>query len=268
MESRKHIRSISRAVAVLKAVSGRGPLNMSDISEQARIPYPTACRIVRTLMDEGLVVCAPDRKYYEVTQAVLELSAGYQDDDHFVASARPLLNALCAEVHWPIALCTRVGRRMMVRASTHAMTSLTFSNYFPGHTLPIEACATGRVFLAHSSDSVRDEVRSSLEYMSEDSVRSCEGFLADELGLQRIRSEGISGVQNVMHTREPGRTSAIAVPVFDGTGRPVAAIGLVYFASAMRERQAIAQFGDRLKETARTLELQVNAQKYPARLKE
>ncbi len=33
-----------------------------------------------------------------------------------------------------------------MRDSTHKMTALTFSNYYPGYTLPLAECASGKIW--------------------------------------------------------------------------------------------------------------------------
>ncbi len=146
------IRAITRAIAVLSAVNRDGPITMMNISKAAEVPYPAACRIVQTLLHEGLIEREPARKRYRVTSLVQTLAAGFQQEDQLVAAARPFLEQLCKEVSWPISLATRVGTRIMVRDSTHKMTSLTFTNYYPGYTLPIADCATGKAYLANCSD--------------------------------------------------------------------------------------------------------------------
>jgi molybdenum-dependent DNA-binding transcriptional regulator ModE len=57
-----NVRAISRGLAVLQAVNRGGSVTMMEICRTAQIPYPTACRIVQTLMDEGMIEREPARK--------------------------------------------------------------------------------------------------------------------------------------------------------------------------------------------------------------
>jgi IclR family mhp operon transcriptional activator len=55
MEKGVPIRSISRAIAVLQAINRQGSMSLMGIAKTAEVPYPTACRIVQTLLFEGLI---------------------------------------------------------------------------------------------------------------------------------------------------------------------------------------------------------------------
>ena len=57
------IRSISRALHVLQAINQHGALTMTQISQIVKLPYPTACRIVYTLVGEGVIERETSRKY-------------------------------------------------------------------------------------------------------------------------------------------------------------------------------------------------------------
>src|SRR3546814_8763270 len=72
------IRSISRAIAVLQAINRGGSLTMMEIARASAVPYPTACRIVQTLLHEGLVERESARKRYQPTALVQTLAHGFQ----------------------------------------------------------------------------------------------------------------------------------------------------------------------------------------------
>ena len=74
MEKGVPIRSVSRSIAVLRAINQRGSLSMMEIARTASVPYPTACRIIQTLLHEGLVEQEPSRKNYRPTALVQSLA--------------------------------------------------------------------------------------------------------------------------------------------------------------------------------------------------
>ena len=49
-----------------------------DIAKRAKVPYPTACRIVQTLLHEGLIEREPARKHYRPTPLIQSLSNGFR----------------------------------------------------------------------------------------------------------------------------------------------------------------------------------------------
>ncbi|WP_333836570.1 IclR family transcriptional regulator domain-containing protein [Novosphingobium sp.] len=240
MEKGVPIRSISRSIAALKAINEQGSLTMMEISRASRIPYPTACRIVQTLLFEGLIEQEPSRKRYRATALVQTLAHGFQHRDHLVATARPHILELTREVGWPISIAIRVGRRMMLRDSTHANTALTFENYYPGFTLPILDSASGKLSLAYAAEEEREMLINWIHEAPEvdpEYLRSA----VTSLDVEKIRAAGYA-VQGRNHfNRTPGKTSSIAVPIFN-KGEFEAAMTMVFFVSAMKIDAAIERY--------------------------
>jgi IclR family mhp operon transcriptional activator len=249
MEKRVPIRSISRCIAVMQAINRDGPLSMRDIATASHVPYPTACRIVQTLLGEGLIEREPVRKRYRPTALVQSLSYGYQSHDELVTRARPHIVGLTTAVGWPVSLVTRVGQSMVVRDSTHALTSMTLNNYYPGYALPLLECASGLAHLAFCSP---DERRTLLEGVRDSEVPFDsvvlqlleEGKMVDE-----IRSEGVATNGRNRHTLNPGKTSSIAAPIFV-KGRVAGVLTLIFFASAIKIPDAVRTYAPMLKRVA------------------
>lgn len=250
MERGVPIRSVSRAIAVLSAINRSGSATMMEIAKSADIPYPTACRIVQTLLHEGLIEREYARKRYRATELVQTLSVGFQAEDKLVFSARPHLEKLCNELKWPISIATRVGTRMMVRDSTHKMTSLTFSNYYPGFTLPIAECATGKCYLAFCDEVERDTIIEG--WHATDNETSKHGLLIvrDDLAWNKIRLDGFASQARNLYNAEPGKTSSIAVPVYAQNRVLIGSLAVIYFASSLKIAAAIKQFVEPLQATA------------------
>jgi IclR family mhp operon transcriptional activator len=246
-----HIRAIGRGLAVLQAINRGRSLTMMEIAKQAGVPYPTACRIMQTLMDEGFVEKEPARKRYRPTALVRTLASGFQEDDQLVARARPLLVALGQKTLWPVALCTRVGSQMMVRDSTHAESPLTFERYYPGYTLPILECASGKAYLAFVNQAEREAVIDALtNYQGVDSVSlqlARSGRLFDD-----VRKQGYAFHGRQKHNATPGKTSGIAVPVMID-GRAVGALALIYFTTSMGVEEVVQRFLQDMLATAHEL---------------
>ncbi|MEC3911487.1 helix-turn-helix domain-containing protein [Sphingobium sp. CR2-8] len=240
MEKGVPIRSISRSISALRAINQHGSLSMMEISRASKVPYPTACRIVQTLLYEGLIEQEPSRKRYRATAMVQTLAQGFQHGDHLVNIARPHILALTQEVGWPISIAIRVGRRMMLRDSTHANTSLTFENYYPGFTLPILDSASGKLSLAFAPDEDREMILNWMR-VSQDIDLDYLSTAEASLDVAKIRQNGFA-VQGRNHfNRTPGKTSSIAVPIFcDGVFE--AAMTMVFFVTAMKIDAALEKY--------------------------
>ncbi|QTD57422.1 IclR family transcriptional regulator domain-containing protein [Parasphingorhabdus cellanae] len=250
MERGVPIRAITRGIAVLSAVNRDGPITMMNISKSANIPYPTACRIVQTFLHEGLIEREPARKRYRVTSLVQTLATGFQSEDQLVAVARPHLEELCRKFSWPVSLATRVGTRMMVLDSTHKMTSLTFTNYYPGYTLPIAECATGKSYLAHCSDEERQTIVEAWKATDNETSKMGLLLVSDDVVLNKIREDGYAHQMRNFYNEEPGKTSSLAVPVNGPDGDILGSLAIIYFASALKADEATATFLKAMQETA------------------
>ena len=243
------IRAISRGLRVLQAINRGGSITMMQICREAVIPYPTACRVIETLMKEGMVEREPARKRYRATALVRTLSVGFQDEDALVAVARPHIVALCNRHGWPVSVATRVGHSMMVRDSTHKLTSLTLANYSPGYTLPIIECSTGKAYLAFCEPEERAAILSGLRQLDGPAERLAALLLHDDSLLGAIRASGYATQARNSYTAVPGKTSSIAVPLFKGD-QIRGSLALIFFAAAMPMARAEAMFVNDLRATA------------------
>lgn len=245
------IRAISRGISVIQAVNRIGPISMMEISRAADIPYPTACRIVQTLIHEGIIEREPARKRYRATGLVQTLSTGFQAEDELVSVARNHIVELTHKLNWPISLATRVGTSMMVRDSTHGLTSLTFTNYYPGYTLPISECATGKAYIAHCDDEEREAIIEGWKMTDNETSRVGLLFVRDDFLINEIRDAGYALHNRNTYTADAGKTSAIAIPIMRENGTIAGTIGLIYFASAMNSEEATERFLADLQATAK-----------------
>lgn len=250
MEKGVPIRSLSRGLAVLQAVNRGSALSMMEIARSSEVPYPTACRIVQTLLHEGLVEREPSRKRYRPTALVQALAHGFQGDAQLVRVSRPHIVDLTRRVGWPISLSTYVGHSMVIRDSTHALTTLTFNHYHPGFTLPILECAAGLTYVANIVEDERRDLIRALKLLPRRANVHVLNLIENESLVEDIRRDGYATRGFNQFTNNPGKTSSIAVPVLSGEGEVVGALTLAFFASTTRMSHAISQFVEPLKATA------------------
>ncbi|MFC6197702.1 IclR family transcriptional regulator [Ponticaulis profundi] len=230
------IRSISRALNILQIVNRAGSICLMDIAKESGLPYPSACRIVQTLVHEGMIEREKTRKNYRPAPKVQLLSYGYQDDNELVRIARPHIEALTREIGWPVSIVTRVGNQMVLQDSTHAMTTRTFAQYYPGYSLPIAYCADGKAYLSALPKDELDFLKQHLgPRMPIPGDPNCVLDPLDDL--DSIREQGYAIVERVPHTITPGRTSCISVPLTKN-GRVVAALTIAFFATTMNQNKA------------------------------
>jgi IclR family mhp operon transcriptional activator len=264
MEKGVPIRSISRCISVLQAINRAGDLSLMEIAKRAKVPYPTACRIVQTLLHEKLIEREPTRKHYRPTALIQSLSNGFQVRSQLVAVAREHIVALTKLHGWPVTVATRVGQSMVIRDSTHALTSLTFNNYYPGYTLPILESAAGKAYLAYADDDEREmiirEIRTGGGTWDDLTMRMLESGVL----LEDIRKAGYAVKGRNRYTETPGKTSSIARPIFGANG-VVGSIVLIFFSSAMKIDNAVAKYDDDLRRTAALISQDLIAEELPGK---
>lgn len=249
MEKGAPIRSLSRGIAVLKAINQGGPLSMMEIAHASGVPYPTACRLVQTLLHEELIEREPSRRRYRPTALVQALAHGFQGHAPLVQAARPHIVEMTRQLGWPITLSTPVGHSMVIRDSTHALTSLTFNRYYPGYALPILECAAGLATLSHMTEAERDGILHGMKLMPDQSLVHII-YLFENGGLaEQIRQEGFAARGNNLFTQNPGKTSSIAVPIVTDDG-VAGALTLAFFSVAIRMDEAVTRFAEPLKDAA------------------
>lgn len=243
------IRSLSRGLSVLQAINRGGSLTLMQIARASQVPYPTASRLVQSLIHEGLIEQEPNRKRYRPTALVQTLSNGFQGDGILVQAARPHIIELTRSVGWPITLSTRVGHSMVIRDSTHSITTATFNAYYPGYSMPILEAAAGHVTLAYMSDEDREQLLQSMKLLPRIDAPEVLAMFQNEGLAERIRAAGYAVRLFNQFTANPGKTSSIAVPILRD-GEVAGALTLAIFARAAKMDEAAGGFLGPLLETA------------------
>jgi IclR family mhp operon transcriptional activator len=250
------IRAISRALSVLQAINQAGSLNMMEISHASRVPYPTACRIVQTLLHEGLIEREEVRKHYRPTALVQTLSQGFQGHGELVQTSRPHITTLTREIGWPITLTTHVGSSMVLRDSTHSLTSLTFNEYHPGYAMPILDCAAGLVYLAFTAESERQTILSNLARLGDEETARMLELIHQGSLIEAVRDSGYAARGYNRFTLNPGKTSSIAVPILGRSG-VLGCLTVAFFSTTLEIREGVRELFPRLKACAREIAMRM-----------
>ncbi|WP_103093909.1 IclR family transcriptional regulator domain-containing protein [Novosphingobium guangzhouense] len=247
MESGVPIRSVSRTLGVLRTINEFGSVSMSEIARHENLPYPTAFRIMQTLLHEGMIEREDRSKRYRPTALVQSLASGYEGQKLRTA-AQPLMSDLTREIGWPVFLSERVGRRFVIRASTHHETTLTFFNWKPGCTFPVLGSVTGMAWLAYQSENcAHDLLRGEMDPDTRNDMFDVEELLRS---LEQVRTNGYAWRPSVYERN--GKTASLAIPIVrDGSVENV--LTMTYFASAMKETVAVDRYLDRLRSSAETI---------------
>ena len=237
---------------VLQAINNAESLSMMGAARAAGIPYPTACRVVQTLIHEGFIEGVPNTKNYRPTALAHTLSNGYRFDNSLVLAARPVILELTHRILWPISIATRVGMKMMIRDSTYGTTSLAFTNFYPGDSIPFFSSASGKIHLAFCDSAERETILKGLRDFGESDDKAMAFFSEARQHGDKIRKNGFATHERNKHVDPPDKTSSISVPIFSGNVY-VSTLNLIFFASAMPIKAALGKYLPELLETSRVI---------------
>jgi IclR family mhp operon transcriptional activator len=201
--------------------------------------------MLHTLEAEGLVEILENDGRYWLTRKVKQLSDGFDEEEWISAIARPEMTELTEAIAWPAMLMTPVGIEMVLRATTDPQTSLLFKRYNVGHAVPMLGSASGRCYLAFSSQARLDAI---VELISRTAPGPWADLAQKKPALQKMlksirrRSACIAATPNSV-------SMSLAVPILV-RGQPRATLGMRYFKSAMSEAEAFRRFLDPLRRSA------------------
>ena len=247
------IQSIDRAIRVLFALQGARRMTLSELAGRLELPPSTVHGIVRTLVAQGMVVQEHGFGRYQLGPAVLRLGSVYLDTLELRSKAIP----------WAEDLARRTG--CAVRTGVLLLDDVVIIHHEPrpdgsrqmpevGIVIPAHASALGKAILAFDDEAAsRMLATAPLRSMTGDTVTSPID-LKEQLinigstGLAREQEEAVLG------------ECAIAAPVFDVSGAPIGAIGLVVPSANWPVDPATS---DAVRDAARAISKELGAMSWP-----
>jgi IclR family transcriptional regulator, mhp operon transcriptional activator len=249
MDSTRPIRALTRGLEALTVLNLRNGATVSEVAQEIHLPRTTVYRILETLCEAGFAFrdTADDR--YRLAESVKSLSDGFGDESWVREAAAPLVQELCRDVVWPIAVSTLAGSSMMVRATTDHLSPLAMERYSPGSRYPLLTSASGRLYLAFCADAERVALLETLAKSNKPEAKLARNTADLERILAEIRTLGYATAAT---SRRISDDLSIAVPVhFDG--RILAALTIRIAAMAMPPKTAVDRFLPRLRDTAQRI---------------
>lgn len=226
-------RSLERALRILNALSNeRTTLSLAQLSETLNLPRATVLRLCSTLIDYGYLRQDTVSKHYSLGMRFLELAKSVSDSFSLKKIASSHLNVLQAklsktiflavldndEVFYidkiddpgnPISFTSKVGTR---RPAYWGMLGFVLMAYLPDKE--IKRILHKKPLTAFTSKSITKKV----EFLRcLDKVRS-QGYVVEN----EMAFDGITGV---------------GTPIFDHTGKVIAAVGVGFITSSVKEKE-------------------------------
>jgi IclR family mhp operon transcriptional activator len=248
------IRSLERGLKVMRVLSLKGALTVSEAAKQTQLPRQTVSRILFFLEDLGYVERIGTEKRYILCDQVLALSEGVRKRSWITHVAKPKMDALCKEILWPVVLAVPRKLELEIVYDTDPISPLVMRPAPVGLHIPLVTSITGRAYLAHCSDAVYDAILKSVlrEYPTAlDTVDLSPDLL--KIQMRAIRKKGFFCAQ-MPHKDH----SSLVVPVYDASG--VKAVLCIRFPrKALSIADAIEQFAPQVKACADTISMELKS---------
>jgi IclR family transcriptional regulator, KDG regulon repressor len=208
--------TVSRALTLLRCFSADEPTrSLTELSDETGLTVPTTHRLLKTLTARRFLVLDRTTKRYSLGPAVMQLAGAIMHRGNLQAEALPRLAEL--------------RRRSGETAALHGLVDeervclLEFVSHLPirmssgvGRRYPLHHGAAGRAILAHLPDEERDG------YLTEHLEALGRPRADVEAELVECRERGYA----LSHGEVVEGATAVAVPIRNLTGYPVAAINV------------------------------------------
>jgi IclR family transcriptional regulator, acetate operon repressor len=212
---------IDRIVALLTALSDSVELLPGELAERCDLPPSTTYRLLADLEQHGLVTRA-GRRGTTLGLWVLELARSVEDrlESELVEPAREVMEALAAQFGETAILTAPGGTHAMCLASCESDRHAMRLSYDRWRTAPMHLGASGKVLLAHLDDAHAERI------LAAPPAHPTGGAQIDDATLRgQIAATRRDGYLVTDGELDEGAT-AVAAPVLDARGRPVAGISV------------------------------------------
>jgi IclR family acetate operon transcriptional repressor len=215
------MKSVTRSLRILEAVAQHQPVTVGELTKLFGLPKSTVQRTLVTLNEAGwLRANRKDTTRWEIGVRVLAVRpAALQGSSLFAAAREPMVR-LRDSVNETIHLSVPDALQCMVVVDRVDCDQAVRTFHDIGDTSPLHATATGHAILAHLPAADIDEVITrGLESYSESTPSDPAELRA---GLDRVRTDGYAVNRNQYRPD----VCALAAPVLDGDGTPLAALAV------------------------------------------
>ncbi|MFD6068232.1 MULTISPECIES: IclR family transcriptional regulator [Amycolatopsis] len=208
----------SRAFALLGAFDvDHRELSLTELSQRAGLPLPTAHRLARELVGLGALERREDR--YAVGRRLWDLGLLVPVQFELRQIAAPFLQDLYGATGATVHLGERDGDQVLYLDRLSGNASVPVVSRIGGR-LPLHATGIGKVLLAWAPEDVQRRVLASLTRVTPYTITQ-PGRLREQL--RRVRREGYAQTVEEMSRG----ACSVAVPIRPSGGDVVAALGLV-----------------------------------------
>lgn len=217
------VQSLAKGFRVLEAFTAREPeLALAEVARRAGIDNATAFRMLNTLVTLGYVRRQGNGRLFRLSLKVLDLGFNAIAHTDLRDIARPVLRTLVGEVNELAALSILEGGDVVYLERVQAGVVRLGVDIRVGSRVPAYSVSPGRAMLAFLPGPEQDKVLSLRPRVKHTPMTVIDRKALHEL-LERARTDGFAVADE---EAAPG-LRALAAPVLDIDGRPIAAVSVV-----------------------------------------
>jgi len=253
---RTSIQSVDRAAWILKLLaSGRRSMGVSEIADKLGLARPTVHGLLQTLQAHGFVEQPRGSDKYQPSVALLQLGFSYLDVNELRARSLAHADRLAHQANAAVRVGVMHAEGVVVVHHVFRPDS-TLQILEVGAHIPAYASALGKAVLAfEDKETVAEILGESFTPLTSRtlSAKELKKQLAEahEAGVAYERDEAILG------------ESSIAAPIFDHSGEPLGAIGVVGETDRIGELPAPRPIVTAVMEAARGISRELGANRWP-----
>ncbi len=246
--SRYSIRAVERALRLLSILSDGKSRTLTELSEAIGLSSSTTFRILATLESNRYVERNGRSGHYGLGLACLELAQAYHLGSDIRQEALPELERLRDETRETVHLAVLDNMEVVYIEKLSGLCAVQVMSSRVGGRLPAYCTGLGKVLLAHSDP---EAIRAHFEQAGLFAYTPATIQRVDQLitHLEEVRSRGYA-LDRGEHEAE---VRCVAAPIFDGTGKVVAAISVAGPAGRMEPLEHRTDLIEKTLRTARAI---------------
>ncbi len=257
LHSAKMIRSLSRGIAVMRAMEKLRHASLDELYRQTAITKPTLSRILLTLQAERMISQRIADNRWVLGVGIGAPSHISRRKELLVQAAATALDRLCEQIIWPSDLSVRSGWRMVLMESSRPHSTLLFNRLKIGFEIDFQLSAPGRAYLAYCPEAEREKLIARLVARPTGAIRLDSSEIYQVIRRTREQGFGLRDPRWGGHTQKAKSEyddglNAVAVPIMHGT-KVLGCINIAWIRKVQSRELMVSRNISALHQTAREI---------------
>ncbi|HVP28896.1 MAG TPA: IclR family transcriptional regulator [Myxococcota bacterium] len=257
------IQTVTNALSLLEVFETEASIGVSELSRRLGLHKNNVFRLLATLEERGFVEQEPGGDRYRLSLRCFELGQAFVRSHGLLREAQPVLDALATELGESAHLAV-LSSFEVVHLAAGQPGQILLAGARVGRRLPAHCTALGKALLAFAPEPLRQAYDVEIVAAAGLAARTARSITDREKLLEHLHAVASRGVAFDVEECERGVACA-AAPVFDGTGRLLAAISVSGPSSRLGEDVLEAGVGPRVAAAAEALSARLGARPALAR---